>query len=262
MRWTSSHRPLTVGAALVVLVLCAAAPAAAVQTITFPSADGLVITADLYLQHKAPTTPFIVLFHQAGWSRGEYLEIAPKLGALGFNCMAVDLRSGGAVNGVDNATATIAATAGKGTTYIDALPDMIAALEYARKNHAPGKLIAWGSSYSAALVLKIAGDHPQLVDGVLSFAPGEYFAKLGKSKTWIHESTKKITAPVFITSAKNEAKQWVALFAAVPGRQKVSYVPDTAGNHGSRALWKKFGDSDGYWRAVEGFLRRSFLPAK
>ena len=34
--------------------------------------------ADLYIAHDA-SAPFILLFHQAGWSRGEYLEIAPKL---------------------------------------------------------------------------------------------------------------------------------------------------------------------------------------
>ena len=62
-----------------VLVLSGGADAAAHQKITFPSADGLVITADLYLQNRNKEVPFVVLFHQAGWSRGEYLEIAPKL---------------------------------------------------------------------------------------------------------------------------------------------------------------------------------------
>ena len=34
--------------------------------------------ADLYAPHPA-TAPLVILFHQAGWSRGEYEEIAPKL---------------------------------------------------------------------------------------------------------------------------------------------------------------------------------------
>ena len=57
------------------------------KKIEFSSEDGLKITADLYMVHSEEK-PFIVLFHQAGWSRGEYLEIAPKLNKIGFNCMA------------------------------------------------------------------------------------------------------------------------------------------------------------------------------
>jgi len=64
------------------------------KTITFPSSDGVKITADLYILHTDKNTPFIVLFHQAGFSRGEYREITPKLNRLGFNCMAIDQRSG------------------------------------------------------------------------------------------------------------------------------------------------------------------------
>ena len=43
------------------------------ETITFKAEDGLEITADVYIQYEL-TKPFIILFHQAGWSRGEYLE--------------------------------------------------------------------------------------------------------------------------------------------------------------------------------------------
>ena len=77
------------------------------QTVHFDSADGLKITADLYLSHDK-SKPFVVLCHQASWSRGEYREIAPKLIALGFNCMAIDQRSGNEVNDVKNETADLA----------------------------------------------------------------------------------------------------------------------------------------------------------
>ena len=60
--------------------------------------------------------------------------------------------------------------------------------------------------------------------------------------------------PVFITSAKKEHAQWRGIFAAIGTKTKASYLPKTAGNHGSRALWKKFGDNAGYWTAVEAFL--------
>ena len=48
------------------------------EAITFKSADNLLITADRYTPHTSNTTPLIVLFHQAGSSRGEYNEIAPR----------------------------------------------------------------------------------------------------------------------------------------------------------------------------------------
>jgi dienelactone hydrolase len=224
-------------------------------TIQFASEDDIEITADLYLHDKAKKTPMIVLFHQAGWSRGEYKEIAPRLVELGFNCLAVDARSGKEVNGVTNETARRAKKAKKKTSYVHALPDLRAALIYARENHAKGTLIAWGSSYSSALVLRLAGTEPDLADAWLAFAPGEYFGKLGKSRTWIRVAAAKIDKPVFITSARREHKNWSKIYDAIPSKSKVSFVPSTKGNHGSRALWKKFGDSAAYWTRVRGFLK-------
>ena len=172
--------------------------------------------------------------------------------------MAVDLRSGGSVNGIDNETAARAKAIGTGTTYVDALPDVEAALRYARVHNAQGPLIAWGSSYSASLVLKVAGDEPELVDGVLAFAPGEYFTKQGRPSDWIQGSAKSIDDPAFITSARNEKKAWFHIFQAIPSKDKMFYLPSSEGNHGSRALWSQFPDSDGYWEAVEAFLSNNF----
>ena len=118
------------------------------QKFAFPSKDGLEVTAELYLASDDKQAPFIVLCHQAGWSRGEYREIVPKLVALGFNCLAIDQRSGGAVDGVANMTARKAAAAKKDTSFVAAEQDMLAAVEWARANRAEGKLILWGSSYS------------------------------------------------------------------------------------------------------------------
>ena len=224
------------------------------QTITFPSEDSLTITADLYVKHEK--APFIVLFHQAGWSRGEYKEIAPKLNDLGFNCMAVDQRSGGSINDVVNETAKLAAKKKLSDTYVDALPDMLAVIKYVKKNYSPQTLIGWGSSYSSALILKLAGDYPDLVDAVLSFSPGEYFEKSGKTSDWITGSAKNIECPVFITSAKGEKQRWTSIYNAIKSGKKEMFVPETEGNHGSRALWKKFEDSKEYWKAVEKFLEK------
>ena len=200
------------------------------KTIDFPSKDGLLITADYYEVKGSET--FILLFHQAGWSRGEYKEIAPKLNTLGYSCLAIDQRSGGAVNSVTNQTNQRAVAAGKETTYLDAFQDIEATVAYVKKAYSPKKIIIWGSSYSSSLVLKYAGDHPDQIDAALAFSPGEYFGK----EDFIKNSAAHIKVPTFITSAQNEQDNWAAINEAIPTTTKVTYVPATAGNHGSRAL--------------------------
>ena len=226
------------------------------KQIEFDSLDGLKITADLYMKSSDKTQPFILLCHQAGWSRGEYREIAPKLTAMGFNCMAIDQRSGSEVGGITNETAARAKTASKGMNFVDAEQDIIAAAKHAKANFAEGKMLLWGSSYSAALVLRIAGEHIELAGGALAFAPGEYFGRQGKPKDWIASSVSQATCPIFITSAKKEYGGWKGIFAAIKADGKTKFLPQTAGNHGSRALWDKFNDSGDYWKAVEAFLKQ------
>ncbi len=220
------------------------------KTITFPSSDGVIITADLYTPYEDLNTPFIVLFHQAGFSRGEYREIAPRLNKLGFNCMAIDQRSGDGVNGVENETLMDALEKDKEIEYIDAIVDIKSALLYARSHFAKGKLLGWGSSYSAGLILKVAGDQPLFMNGVLAFSPGEYF----KPKELVIKSAKNIKIPTFITSAKKEEKAWSDIYKAISAK-KASFIPKTAGLHGSKALWNKQIDSEAYWKAVEAFLK-------
>ncbi len=219
------------------------------QTITYNATDGISVTADFY--EAKSSDQFIILFHQAGWSRGEYKEIAPKLNALGYNCLAVDQRSGGAVNGVQNETNAVAKKKGKKTEFVDAFQDLEASIAYVKNTYKPKKLIIWGSSYSSSLVLKYAGEHPDSLDGVLSFSPGEYF----EDKKFITKSAKHIKIPVFITSAQNEKKSWASIYEAIPSDKKQSFRPKTKGNHGSRALWAKFSDHEEYWKAVKIFLK-------
>ncbi len=219
------------------------------KTIDFPSKDGLMMTADLYEAKESGR--FIILFHQAGWSRGEYVEIAPKLNKLGYNCFAVDQRSGGSVNDITNKTNTVAKTEGKQTEFKDAYQDVESAIAYVKKTYKPKKIIIWGSSYSSSLVLKYAGDHPDVVNGVLSFSPGEYFGE----KNYITSSAANIKIPVFITSAQNEKKSWSGIYNAINAEKKQFFLPETKGNHGSRALWERFSDNESYWKAVKGFLK-------
>ncbi len=232
------------------VILLAAACAGASEKIVFAADDGLEVTADLYL--KGPfSSPFIVLFHMAKSSRGEYLSIAGRLNALGFNVMAVDQRSGSSSGGVANETAARAKARGLGIGYLSALPDMRAALRIARERYAEDKLILWGSSYSASLVLKLAGDDPDCCDAALAFSPGEYFSP----PDLIVASAKGIRVPVFVTSSKYEGDEWRPIFDAIPASGKISFLPTkTAGDHGSPALHPEKPGSAEYWEAVEMFL--------
>lgn len=220
------------------------------KTITFDASDGVTITADLYMAHADKSTPFIVLFHQAASSRGEYREIAPKLNKLGFNAIAIDQRSGDGVNGVDNETLMDALDKDKEIGYLDAFVDLQSAIVYVKKEYAKGKVIGWGSSYSAGLMLKLAGDFPAFVDGVVAFSPGEYF----KPHVVILDSAKKIKVPVFISSTRSEQKKTQPLVDVITA-PKTYFLPKTEGDHGSKALWSKFKEHQAYQKAVEEFLK-------
>lgn len=226
-------------------------------SVDFPTAGGIQGRADVYeAQDKSAT--LILLFHQAGWSRGEYREIAPKLVKAGYRVMAVDQRSGGKVNGVQNETHRRAARMGLARGYVDAYVDMKAALSYARKELAAQRVIVWGSSYSASLVFRMAAEHPNEVTAVMAFTPGEYFKKEGRD--YVQSFAKRVKQPVFVTSAKKEREQVWPIFNASPAEKKILFTPASKGQHGSRALWNEWSDSDVYWTAVNGFLTE-YVPA-
>lgn len=221
------------------------------ETIQFNSGDGIRVTADLYMTENSDA-PFIILFHQAGYSRGEYREIAPRLNALGYNCMAVDQRSGKEVAGIQNLTHKAASEKNLPTEYLDALTDIEAAYVYVKHGIKPGKLILWGSSYSASLMFYMGSEHHKNISGILAFAPGDYFKINGKE---IKTFAAKVTAPVFVTSAKNEYPKWKSIYDAVQ-TEKFSYLPENEGKHGSKALWKNNPGHEKYWDAVEKFLAK------
>ena len=229
------------------------------ESVDFPSAMGIDARADLYGEAKGGA-PLIVMFHQAGWSRGEYREIAPKLVEKGYRVLAVDQRAGRGVNGVKNVTAKRAGKKKLPSNYLDAYPDLVAALDYARRTLNAPQVIVWGSSYSASLVIRLASQHTQQVRAVLSFSPGEYFKK-AEGPSYVQGQAKLVKQPLFVTSSKKEREMVKPIFDAAPAEKKVLFTPASAGQHGSRALWSKWSDSDVYWAAVNGFLE-TYAPAK
>lgn len=219
--------------------------------LTYPTKDELTIHADLY-ENTSKDAPVILLFHQARYSRGAYREIAPKLNELGFICMAVDQRSGKEVNGVPNETFLQAEEKGLGVKYPDAYPDLESTLLYASEKYPNEKFIVWGSSYSAALVFILTQKHPDLIKAIVAFSPGEYFEFEGRS---IPEYAQGIDCPVFITSAGDETAYWKNIYDKLNSKDKISYLPEVQGKHGSSALYDSTEGHEGYWEALVSFLK-------
>ena len=213
-----------------------------------PALDGLNINANIYDIDK--DAPVIVLCHQASFNKHEYDGIGERLNDLGFNCIAIDQRSGGPITDKQNWTNIRALQQGLGVDYLDAEQDITAAVDFAAEVY-KGTLILWGSSYSSTLALYIgmANDN---VDAVVSFSPGDYFALERQSLAEMLPNFKK---PMFVTSSKREVKDLTALLAGMTlGKNQVHFAPDSSGYHGSKALWKGQQDGEEYWEAVEGFL--------
>ncbi len=220
------------------------------EKISFPSGDGLPITANLY--HKDDKAPVIVLCHQARFNKFEYTGIAKSLWEKGFNCLAIDQRSGGGIVEEFNETNLEALKQKKPVDFLDAEQDVIAAVNFASKKYGK-KIILWGSSYSSVLALytAIANDS---VKAVISFSPGDYFVK---EKGSLAALLQNFTKPMFVTSSKEEAKELTQMLSKMKMNEKqTQFIPDSAGFHGSRALWKTSENNEEYWKAINAFLEK------
>jgi dienelactone hydrolase len=217
------------------------------RTITFPSLDKLPITADLY--ESKDTYPFILLFHQAGYSRGEFKETAVKFAKFGYNCLAVDLRSGNEINFVKNKTAEAASEKNLPTNYLDAVQDMQSAVDYVSKiSEKP--IVVLGSSYSASLCLMIALKNKN-IKAVIAFSPGEYFEK----KNLVADTVKELSIPVFAASSVSEYPYMTELFLKMNKNNLTLFKPSKGkGVHGAKALWENNDASNEYWLALMLFF--------
>lgn len=218
------------------------------RKVLFPSADGLNITADLYL--KDPAYPFILLFHQGNYSRGEYKEIAPKLLNLNYNCLSVDLRSGGKVNFVENETCREAAGKKIPRSMLDARNDIRAAIKFAGEFN-PTPVVLFGSSFSAALSLVEANHNPQ-VRAVVAFSPGEFF----RPGMMVKESLQDFDKKVFVAATRAEYNYIDKMLTEIPESAKTFFTPkNTPGISGAKALWESSAGHAEYWLALLMFFK-------
>jgi dienelactone hydrolase len=220
------------------------------KVIEFLSTDSLLITAHLYQIDEV--APFILLCHQARFNKFEYAGIAEKLNEMGFNCLAIDQRSGGPIGNQQNETYLRAVKKGLAYQYLDAEPDLRAAIQYVSENYSK-QLILWGSSYSSTLALYLAAELDE-VEAVISFSPGNYFAD---QKGSLVDVLEKFEKPMFLTSSKSEAKYVKALLEKHKlGEKQTQFIPEGPGHHGSRALWINQQGGEEYWNAITEFLNQ------
>ena len=227
-------------------------PAAASQSLELTAADGVKVHAELW-RAAAARPPIVLAFHQAGASHAEYAPIAPRLAEAGFSVLAIDQRSGG--NEFGSANKTVAGL-GRSTSYDKALPDLEAALAWAKANGKGAPIVVLGSSYSAALVFLLAAAHPGEVSGVVAYSPGEYLGGKGV----VSAAARKVDVPVFIdqASSADEVAQSAAILRAVASESKQQFAAKAASPHGASTLRadRNARGAEAHWAALLKFLGR------
>lgn len=213
------------------------------NVIHFKAEDGVTITANNYFLKK--TSPYILLFHQEQSSRGEYDSIAERLVKIGYNCLAVDLRSGNKYGFIENETAKIAKAEGKPVEILESLIDIRAAINYAWNLNGQD-VILMGSASSASLIL-IEGKTSEHVRALISLSPGEYFQPMFDMKSVLKDFSKK----VFVGCSAIEFPYIQEMFSDISEEYKTIFKPvDGPGARGSASLLSKNPTRDEYWLSL------------
>lgn len=249
------------------------------DTLQRPLPDGIQLWADVY---RLPVNaneafeggkPVLVCMHMSASSRGEYGRLAAEMMALGVNVMSVDLRSGGPGHIADRKTGERSGTMnetwrqaraalGRDPTHIEAYPDVIAGVAWAKELFPYSRVGLVGSSYSASLALVYAAEFPSSVDVVAALSPGEYM------QPWvIRDRAQSLTVPSYFTSGNTAAdmNQARPIAEGILDQTKVkAFWPEDAGivgDHGSRTL-HIFGqvNHDRQWREFKNGIAPVMRP--
>jgi dienelactone hydrolase len=244
--------------AVTAVVSLAAAPGVASaqepRDVVFRSTDGTELSGALY-RSADDDAPVVMLFHQGRGSIAEYERIAPRLVAAGYHALAVDLRRGGDLFGVPNQT--VLAWNGPEPSYCDVYQDLESTMQFAREIGLRGPLVAWGSSYSAALVIRLGAEYPEQIAAVMAFSPASGEPMAGcEPEPWAAH----IEVPWLVVRPQREVENveypWIAeqleTFRAAGADTHVA--PDS--RHGSSMLDPERNPSDPEptWAVVDRFL--------
>ena len=240
--------------AVAALTLACFGTVAAAEPVTLTAADGVQVFGDVY-RSGSVKAPVIVAFHQADSSAAEYAPIAPRLATAGYTVLAIDQRSGGGHFGGKNRTV---AALGKSAGYDAALPDLEAALAWAQREAKGAPVIVWGSSYSAALVFRLAAAHPREVSAVVAFSPAEYLEPKGS----VAKAAAQVGVPVYIDQASqgdsDEVAHAAAVLRAVKSKDKQQTRLKAPSTHGASMLRAdaNAAGAEAHWQPLLKFLSR------
>jgi len=218
------------------------------STIRFSSSDNLEITADEYV--VSADSPYLILLHEQGSSRGEFRAIAQRLCKMDLNCLAVDVRNGGNNRRISNETAKRCRDRKCPAGPDDVIKDIQAAISYAYEKE--GKpVILFGCGANASLSLMVARQNDS-VSAVVALSPGEYF----RPELSVQDTISGLTKPVFVTSSKMEFPYVSELVSGMDENFVTLCEPQLGeGGRGSASLT---GDNDSqseYWLALLLFFK-------
>lgn len=249
------------------------------ETLQKPLSDGIQMWADVYRRDEAADPslvggkPVLLCMHMTSSSRGEYKRLAAEMLALDAHVMSVDLRSGGPGEIIDRATGAQSGTMnetwkqakellGHNPNYLEAWPDVAAAVRWAHELFPFSRVALVGSSYTASLALVYAAEHPQDVDAVAAFSPGEYIWPWS-----IAQKVQALSVPSYITCGNTAAdmNHAVPIANAILDQARVTkFWPEAAGivgDHGSRTLLIQGATNHKrQWDEFEHGIRAAFRP--
>jgi len=217
------------------------------------TSDGLEIFGDHY-RAAQPAATTVLLFHQAGANaQGEYGSSARRLAEEGFEVFAWDVRGGGDRFDAINRTLAASPSAGE-QSYCAAYPDLQAALQYAVLEGSGGPIFVVGSSYSAALVVRLAAEHGPQLAGVAAFSPASgrmeacavatWLPRLGDTPLWVAWPEAETSRPGVIAQAELLAEHGVEVLVVAEG------------SHGAMMLdqERSAGDVEATWQRLLAFF--------
>jgi dienelactone hydrolase len=214
------HRSLPLLFLLLPALACAGEP------LTLHARDGMAIHGTL-THAGTGHDRILLLFHQAQGNRQEYAPLIPAFTLAGYDTLAIDQRSGGDLFGGRNRTV---AAQHRSSPYIDALPDLKAALQWAKARHYR-RVVAVGSSYSSSLAILLAAERPAGLTAIAAFSPGEYFG----DRNLIKAAAARVAVPFYITTDPKEEANVSEVLARAQGSNVVRYRP-LDGVHGASTL--------------------------
>lgn len=203
-------------------------------TIVTQTRDNVTIYGERYYGNLDATAPLILLYHQGGSNgRAEYAPLAGWLNDEGYRLIAWDQRSGGDRYGGANRTVDGLAD-GTSADYCSAYPDLQAALYYALEHEGVDKVMVWGSSYSAALVFRLAAENTDSIAALLGFSPASGGPMVAcRARLWVDDvqAPAAVFKPASEMTSEAAAEQRQILEAA-----GVDFTVVEDGMHGSSML--------------------------